>query len=97
MNTEIVEYLKKLSQKEFFFINLANSVLGILIIILGLVGLSDGMTMISYAFMFAAGAVMLFLNFYKGGRKGSRNKYVFLVSGIAFAILAGMFFVAAAR
>lgn len=94
MNTEIIEYFKKLSKKEYFIINLINSALGIFILVLGTIGLMDKMTMISYALMFLAGAVMLFLNFYKGSKKKNRNRYVFLAAGIIFTVFSGMFFYA---
>lgn len=97
MNTEIFDYLKKLAQKEFFFVNLLNSVLGIIIIIMGILGLIDGVTVVMYAFMFAAGALMLLLNFYKGLRRGSKNKGIFLISALVFAAISAFFFYAMMR
>lgn len=92
MNSELFEYLKKLSGKEFFFINICNTILGIIIIALAIMGLFSGMTMAVYAFMFAAGALMMLLNFYKGVCTGRKNKWLFLAAGFAFIGMSVLFF-----
>jgi len=97
MNTEIWDYLKKISQKEFFFVNLINSILGIAIILLAIYGLNEEITVGIYGGMFGAGAIMLLLNFYKGVKKGNKNKWIFLIAGIIFAAIAGVFIYAFMR
>ena len=91
MNTEIFEYFKKLSQKENFLINFINSILGIAIIILAVLGLADGVTVVTYALMFGFGAIMLLLNFVKKVKTKGLLKWIFLISAIVFAALSGLF------
>jgi len=91
------EYLKKLSKKEFFAINLCNTILGIIIIVLAILGLYSGMTMVVYGFMFAAGAILMLLNFYKGMCTGRKNKWIFLAAGLLFIGMSVVFFYAMMR
>lgn len=93
MNLEIIEYFKQLAKREFFFINLANSILGLAIIVLGFVALSEGVTPQTYAIMFGAGAIMFFLNFCKGVKKNGKNRWIFLACAIVFALISGVFVV----
>ena len=93
MNTEIIEYFKKLSQREFFVINFINSVLGVVIIILGFVALNSEITIPAYVAMFTCGAIMLGLNFFKGCRKNNKNRWIFLAAAIIFAIMAVLFLI----
>lgn len=97
MNNEFIEHVKKLTQKEFFFINICNTILGIIIIALGILGVFSGMTMAVYGFMFAAGAIMMLLNFYKGLCTQKKNKWIFLTAGIVFVGMSILFFYAMMR
>ena len=94
MNTEIFDYLKKLSQKDNFAINFINTILGIGIIILAVLGLAEGVTVVTYGIMFGMGAAMLFLNFVKKIKTKSGLKWIFLIGSIVFAALSGLFFYA---
>lgn len=91
MKTEIFEYFKKLSQRENVSINIANTFLGLFIIVTGLLGLIPSMTMIAYALMFIAGFGMFGLNYYKKRKSDNKNRYFYLVAGIASAIFACLF------
>lgn len=97
MNTEVIDYFKNLAKKEFFFINLANSILGLAVIVLGLIALNEGVTNVTYAFMFGAGAIMLFLNFCKGLKKKGKNRWIFLASAIIFTLISIVFFISILR
>lgn len=94
MNTEVWDYLKNLSKKEYFAINLIDSILGVAIIVMGFVALNSGVTMQTYAIMFLCGAVMLILNAYKGFKRKNGNRWIFLFIGICFAAISGLFFAA---
>ena len=93
MNTEILDYFKQLSKKEYFWINFINMILSIAVIILGIVGLVDGLIPITYAFMFLTGAVMMLLNFHKGRKSHNKNSWIFFIGSMGFAALSVMFFI----
>jgi len=84
MNTEIFDYLKTLSKKEFFLINAANSCLGIVILVAGIISFRQGATMLLYAVMFISATLMLGLNSYKCFKRKSKNGWVFAIIGIVF-------------
>ncbi|MCR5686503.1 MAG: hypothetical protein K6G58_00520 [Lachnospiraceae bacterium] len=88
MNTEIIDYLKTLAKKEFFFVNLADMLFSAVIIICGIISLRTGATMVLYTIMFACAAALLGMNSYKCFRRRSKNGWVFAVLAAAFAALA---------
>ena len=90
MNTEILDYLKALSKKEFFYVSLADLVFSITIIICGAISLSTGATTLLYAIMFACATALLGFNSYKCFKRGSRNGWVFAILGVAFATVTGI-------
>ena len=90
MNTEIFDYLKALSKKEFFFVNLIDSLLGIGIIVAAVISMRNGATMPLYAAMFAMATVMLILNSYKCFKRKSKNGWVFALMGVIFLGITGL-------
>ena len=90
MNTEIIDYLKTLAKKEFFFISIANMVFSVVIIICGVISLTMGASVLLYAIMFACATVTLSTNSYKCFKRGSKNGPVFAVFAVGFATITGI-------
>ena len=90
MNTEIIDYLKTLSKREFFYASLADLVFSITIIICGVISLRTGASTLLYTIMFACATALLGFNSYKCFRRGSKNGWVFAVIGVAFATITGI-------
>lgn len=84
MNTEIFDYIKALSKKEFFFVNFFNCVFSATIIVCGFISVRYEATMELYATMFASATLILTLNSYKCFKRGSKNGWVFAVLAVAF-------------
>ena len=84
MNTEIIDYIKTLAKREFFYVNLADVVFSLTIIICGAISLKTGATTLLYAIMFACATALLGFNSYKCFKRGSKNGWVFVVIGIIF-------------
>lgn len=87
MNTEIFDYFKALSKKEFFFVNAADTILGLVIIISAIISFRQGATMTLYAIMFSCATVMLGLNSYKCFKRKSKNGWVFAILCFAFLLV----------
>ena len=87
MNTEIFDYLKALSKKEFFIANALSVVLSVVIILAGIISLREGATLSLYTIMYGCATVVLGLNSYKCFKRGSKNGWVF---AILCAILLGV-------
>lgn len=84
MNTEIFDYLKALSKKEFFFVNFFNCIFSAVIIVCGFISIRNGATMQLYAAMFASATLIFGSNSYKCFKRGSKNGWVFVIFAIAF-------------
>lgn len=97
MNTEIFDYLKTLSKKEFFFVNFSNVVLSLVIIISAIITLNSGATIMIYAIMFGSSTLLLTLNSYKCFKRKSKNGWVFAVLAVAFAVITGIAIIALAK
>lgn len=90
MNTEIIDYLKTLSKKEFFFVNIADMFLSVIIIVCGVISLRTGANTLLYTIMFGCATGLLGLNCYKCFKRGSKNGWVFAVATLAFATITGI-------
>ena len=84
MNTEIIDYLKTLAKREFFFVSVADLFFSIMILICGTISLTMGATALLYTMMFACATCILGLNSYKCFKRGSKNGWVFAVLAVAF-------------
>lgn len=94
MYTEVIEFIKKIMQKEFFWIDFANTALSLVVIVTGIIGLASPRHVFMHALTFAAGSILLLLNSYKGFKNGNKNRWVFLAGsfvslcvGIAFLVM----------
>ena len=87
MNTEIIDYLRTLAKREFFFVSVANMIFSTAIIICGIISLRTGATTLLYAIMFACATIVLGLNSYKCFKRGSKNGWVFAILCTAFAAI----------
>ena len=90
MNTEIIDYLKTLSKREFFFVSLSNLIFSLTIIVCGVISLRAGATTLLYTIMFACATAIMWLNSYKCFKRESKNGIVFAVIGLAFATITGI-------
>lgn len=90
MNTEIFDYIKELSKKEFFFVNLIDSILGIVIIISSIVSLKTGASILIYTIMFACATLLLGLNSYKCFKRHSKNGWIFAVLSVIFLFVTAL-------
>lgn len=90
MNTEIIDYLKTLSKKEFFFVNLADLLFSAVIIVCGVISLNTGASTLLYSIMFACATTLLGLNCYKCFKRGSKNGWVFAALTVVFATITGI-------
>ena len=90
MNTEIIDYIRTLSKKEFFFVSLADLVLSVTILICGFISLRYGASTLLYMIMFACATALLAFNSYKCFKRGSKNGWVFAVLCVAFAAITGI-------
>ncbi len=90
MNTEIIDYIRTLTKREFFYVSLADLVFSLVIIICGIISLRTGATTLLYTIMFACASALLGFNSYKGIRRGSKNGWVFAVLCIAFLFITGV-------
>ena len=87
MNTEVIDYLKTLSKKEFFFVNLADMLFSVVIIVCGVISLRTGANTLLYTIMFGCATGLLALNCYKCFKRGSKNGWVFAVATLLFATI----------
>ena len=90
MNTEILDYLKTLAKKEFFFVNLDNMAFSVVIIICGTISLYGGANTLLYTIMFACATALLSFNGYKCFKRGSKNGMVFAALAVIFATITGI-------
>lgn len=90
MNTELVDYIKTLSKKEFFFVSLIDMILSIVVIVCGIISIRTGANTLLYTIMFACATVLLALNAYKCFKRGSKNGMVFAVVSVMFATITGI-------
>ena len=89
MNTEIIDYIKTLSKKEFFYVSLANLIFSLTILVCGFISLSgmSGNEKILQVIMFACATALLALNSYKCFKRGSRNGWIFAILSVVFAVI----------
>lgn len=87
MNTEIFDYLKALSKKDFFFANFFSSVLSVIIIIAGLISVTSGTSILLYTIMFGCATCVLVLNAYKCYKRGSKNGVVFAIAALVMGAI----------
>lgn len=78
MKNETKAYIKNVVKNRFFFIDLINVIIGVIILVLAAMSLF-GINMIGFAVMFTLGTVMMALNCYKC----IKTKAVF---GVAYGI-----------
>lgn len=90
MNTELIDYLKTLAKREFFFVSLADIVFSTIIIICGIISLRTGATTLLYTIMFACATTLLGFNSYRCFKRGSKNGWVFAIIGVGFATITGI-------
>ena len=90
MNTELIDYIKTLTKREFFYVSLADLVFSTVIIVCGIISLNTGATTLLYTIMFASATALLGFNSYKGFKKGSKNGWVFAVIGLGFMFITGV-------
>lgn len=93
MNTEIRDYIRELSKKEFFWVNFINMILGAAVILLGIIGIIEELTFVAYASMFLSGSIMMLLNFYKARKTGNKNVWMFLAGAIVFGAMSVWFLI----
>ena len=89
MNTEIIDYIKTLSKKEFFYVSLANLVFSITILVCGVISLSgmSGNDKVLQVIMFSCATALLALNSYKCFKRGSKNGIIFAILSVVFAAI----------
>lgn len=87
MNTEIFDYIRALSKKEFFYVSLADMIFSLTIIVCGIISINTGATTLLYTIMFACATALLGCNSYKCFKRGSKNGWVFAIMGVAFAVV----------
>ncbi len=85
MKKESKAYIKNVVKNEFFFIDLINVILGIMILVLSALSLFDSGRMLRFAIVFILGTVLMALNCYKCLRKKS---FLGVVYGIFMLVLA---------
>lgn len=90
MKNENLDYLKSMSKKEFFVVDVINAVLGLVILVMGVISIANQPTVLSYAIMFGAGAIILFLNVFKSFKKKSSMGFVYLILGLVFGAISVM-------
>ena len=90
MNTELIDYLKTLAKREFFFISVADLFFSIMIIFCATISLRTGATVPLYTMMFACATAILGLNSYKCCKRGSKNGWVFAILCLGFAAVTGI-------
>lgn len=88
MNNEIFEYVKELSRKEFFVVNVINTVLSLVIILVAILGLRFESKGLLYSIMFSATGVLLATNSYKCFKRGSKNGGVLAFMALVFIVFA---------
>lgn len=87
MNIEIFDYVKALSKKEYFYINIINVFLSINIIISSFFSIRYGVSNVRYLIIFGCAAMLMALNSYKCFRRKSANGQVFLLACLFFAAI----------
>ena len=90
MNTELIDYIKTLAKREFFFVSVADMFFSFVIIICGTISLVTGASTLLYTIMFTCATALLGLNSYKCFRRGSKNGWVFAALGVGFATITGI-------
>lgn len=88
---KFLDYLKSMSKKEFFYIDLFDALMGFVVLVIGVVSVITGPTVLTYALMFGGGTLILFCNCYKSFKQGSKAMgAVYLLAGIAVGTIAVM-------
>lgn len=90
MNTELIDYLKTLAKREFFFISVFDMLFSIVIIVCGCISLYSGANTLLYAIMFSCATALLGCNSYKCFKRGSKNGWVFAALAVIFAAITGI-------
>lgn len=91
MNTEIFDYLKALSKKEFYYANFFSSACSIIILIAGIISITEGASSMLYTIMFGCASVVLWINAYKCFRRGSKSAWFFALVGLFMCALTAIF------
>lgn len=86
MNTEIFDYFKKISKREYFFLNFINTCLSIIVIIAGVISLINGAGVMLYTIMFGCATIVLMLNAYKFLKRGSKNGWFLILFGLIMCV-----------
>ena len=90
MNTEIIDYIRTLAKREFFFVSLADVVFSTVIIVCGIISLRTGPTTLLYTIMFACATALMGFNSYRCIKRGSKNGLVFVFIGVIFLGITGI-------
>lgn len=77
-------YVKTMLKGRFFWIDLVNMILGLIIIALGFLSLYGDARQIVLITLFGVGSIFMLLNTYKSFRTKSKLKYVFIILTIFF-------------
>lgn len=88
MNNEIFEYVKELSRKEFFVVNVINTVLSLVIILVAILCLRFETKGLLHAIMYFSAGALLATNSYKCFKRGSRNGWALVFIALVFITFA---------
>lgn len=92
MNNEFFEYIKELSKKEFFVLNVINTILSLVIILVAILGLGSESKGLMYSIMYSAAGALLATNSYKCFKRGSKNGWVLAFVAFVFITFAVLCF-----
>lgn len=89
---KLLDYLKSMSKKDFFYIDLFDALMGFVVIVIGIAAVATGgPTVMTYALMFSGGTLILFCNSFKSFKQKSKGMgIVYLVAGLAVGAIAVM-------
>lgn len=87
MNTEIFDYFRKLTKKEFFLPNFINICLSIVVIFLGVISLVNEAGVMLFTIMFGCATVVLFLNAYIFVMRKSKVGWFIAAAGVFMCAL----------
>ena len=90
MNTELIDYIKTLAKKEFFFVSFAEILFSLVILVCGVITLRAEPSTLLYTIMFASATVLLGLNSYRCYKRGTKNVWFFAAAGVIFAAITGI-------
>ena len=90
MNTEIIDYIRSLSKKEFFYVSVADLIFSITILVCGFIAFQYGSSLYTHMIMFGCATALMGCNSYKCFKRGSKNGWVFAGLGVVFAATTAM-------